>query len=102
MLFGVSMMGMSSQGGALGQFGLALIQAAAVIVGLIAGGRLLLRPMFRMVAKTRSPELFMAACLLVIVGTSLITSIAGLSAALGALLAGLLLVRPNTAAKSRC
>ena len=49
-LFGVSMMGLSSHAGALGQFAFALAQAAVVIVGLIAGGRLLLRPMFRMVA----------------------------------------------------
>lgn len=90
-LFGVSMLALDIEGGVLGRFGLALSQAALAVVALIAGGRLLLRPLFRQVAKTRSPELFMAACLLVIMGTSLITAIAGLSAAMGALIAGLLL-----------
>jgi CPA2 family monovalent cation:H+ antiporter-2 len=90
-LFGVSMLALDVEGGVLGRFGLALGQAALAVVALIAGGRLLLRPLFRQVAKTRSPELFMAACLLVIMGTSLITAIAGLSAAMGALIAGLLL-----------
>jgi len=90
-LFGVSMLALDIEGGVLGRFGLALGQAALAVVALIAGGRLLLRPLFRQVAKTRSPELFMAACLLVIMGTSLITAIAGLSAAMGALIAGLLL-----------
>ncbi len=90
-LFGVSMLALDVEGGILGRFGIALGQAAFAVVALIAGGRLLLRPLFRQVAKTRSPELFMAACLLVIMGTSLITAIAGLSAAMGALIAGLLL-----------
>jgi monovalent cation:H+ antiporter-2, CPA2 family len=90
-LFGVSMLALDVEGGVLGHFGLALGQAAFAVVALIAGGRILLRPLFRQVAKTRSPELFMAACLLVIMGTSLITAIAGLSAAMGALIAGLLL-----------
>ncbi len=90
-LFGVSMLALDVEGGILGRFGIAIGQAAFAVVALIAGGRLLLRPLFRQVAKTRSPELFMAACLLVIMGTSLITAIAGLSAAMGALIAGLLL-----------
>ncbi len=54
-------------------------------------GRYLLRPLFRRVAATGSRELFMAACLLVIVGTSLVTAVSGLSMALGAFLAGLIL-----------
>lgn len=93
-LFGVSMLALEVEGGGgsmLSRFGIALAQAAFAIAVLIAGGRLLLRPLFRQVAKTRSPELFMAACLLVIMGTSMITAVAGLSAAMGALIAGLLL-----------
>jgi len=90
-LFGVSMLALDIEGGVLGRFGIALGQAALAVIALIAGGRILLRPLFRQVAKTKSPELFMAACLLVIMGTSLITAIAGLSAAMGALIAGLLL-----------
>jgi CPA2 family monovalent cation:H+ antiporter-2 len=50
-----------------------------------------LRPLFRSVARTQSPELFMAACLLVILATGVATAAAGLSMAMGALIAGLLL-----------
>ncbi len=70
---------------------LAAFKAISAILSIILVGRYLLRPVFRRVAATKSPELFMAACLLVIVGTSLITAISGLSMALGAFLAGLLL-----------
>jgi CPA2 family monovalent cation:H+ antiporter-2 len=65
--------------------------AILVVVGLIAGGHLLLRPLFRSVARTDSPELFVAACLLVILSTSLVAAWAGLPMELGALIAGLLL-----------
>jgi K+:H+ antiporter len=90
-LFGVAMLGVKAETSVLSQFGIALLQAVLAIVALIAGGRLGLRPLFRLVARTRSPELFMAACLLVIIGTSVVTAIAGLSSAMGALIAGLLL-----------
>ncbi len=66
-------------------------QALLVVFGLIAVGRLVLRPLFRGVARTESPELFVAACLLVILATSLATATAGLPMELGALIAGLLL-----------
>ncbi len=54
-------------------------------------GRLLLRPLFRLVASARSPELFMAAILFVIVATGVIAALAGVSMGLGAFVAGLLL-----------
>ncbi len=54
-------------------------------------GRLILRPVFRIVAGTRSPELFVSATLLVILGTGWLTTQGGLSLPLGAFLAGLLL-----------
>ncbi len=88
-LFGLGALGPGSAGWA--QFGIAVGKAVAVVVGLVLGGRLALRPLFRGVARTRSPELFMAACLLVVLGTSLAARAAGLSMALGALIAGLLL-----------
>lgn len=69
----------------------ALAQAVPVVAALIVFGRLALRPLFRSVARTASPELFMAACLLVILATGLATAAAGLSMAMGALIAGLLL-----------
>jgi monovalent cation:H+ antiporter-2, CPA2 family len=69
----------------------ALVQAVIVVLGLIAAGRLVLRPLFRGVARTGSPELFVAACLLVILATGLATAIVGLPMELGSLIAGLLL-----------
>ncbi|CAA0392823.1 unnamed protein product [Arabidopsis thaliana] len=71
--------------------GLAAIKAAVAITGIIAGGRLLLRPIYKQIAENRNAEIFSANTLLVILGTSLLTARAGLSMALGAFLAGLLL-----------
>jgi CPA2 family monovalent cation:H+ antiporter-2 len=62
-----------------------------VIVGIYVIGRLVLRPLFHLVSLTRTAEMFMAAILLVVIGTATITGVAGLSMALGAFLAGLLL-----------
>lgn len=72
-------------------FVVALLRAAVVIAGVYMIGRVVVRPLFRMVARTRSAELFMAATLLMVIGTAVITATAGLSMALGAFLAGLLL-----------
>lgn len=69
----------------------AFVPAALGLVGLVALGRLLLRPMMRSVARAGSEELFVAASLLVVVGAGLVASVAGLSMALGAFVAGLLL-----------
>ena len=58
---------------------------------MIVVGRLVLRPLFHSVALTRSPEFFMAACMLVVLGAALTAAASGLSMALGAFVAGLLL-----------
>ncbi|KAJ0245355.1 hypothetical protein HA466_0188030 [Hirschfeldia incana] len=71
--------------------GLAAVKAAVAITAIIAGGRLFLRPIYKQVAENRNAEIFSANTLLVILGTSLLTARAGLSMALGAFLAGLLL-----------
>ena len=70
---------------------LSLAPALAGLAGLFIFGRVLLRPMLRSVAKAKSEELFIAACLLVVIGSGLISALAGLSMALGAFVAGLLL-----------
>ncbi|MFM9865849.1 MAG: cation:proton antiporter [Micropepsaceae bacterium] len=90
-LFAVGVMGGDTQGSLIAALGLALVTAVVTVVAVFAGGRIVLRPLFRRVAQTDSPELFMAACLLVIIVTGLATAAAGLSMALGALIAGLLL-----------
>ncbi|KAH1130083.1 hypothetical protein J1N35_001461 [Gossypium stocksii] len=71
--------------------GLDVVKAAVSITTIIAGGRLLLRPIYRKIAENQNPEIFSANTLIVILGTSLLTSGAGLSMLLGAFLAGLLL-----------
>ncbi len=72
-------------------FGLAIFQAAIALFIAFWVGRLVLRPIFRMVANAKSPELFVAATLLTVLGTGWLLSLTGLSMALGAFLAGLLL-----------
>jgi CPA2 family monovalent cation:H+ antiporter-2 len=68
-----------------------LAPAVAGVGVLLVAGRLILRPMLRSVARARSEELFVAACLLVVIGAGLVSAAAGLSMALGAFIAGLLL-----------
>ncbi|CAJ1950075.1 unnamed protein product [Sphenostylis stenocarpa] len=91
--------------------GLAAVKAVVAIAAIIAGGRLLLRPIYKQIAENQNAEIFSANTLFVILGTSLLTArprfdsvlevnlvsidvmtfLAGLSMALGAFLAGLLL-----------
>jgi len=61
------------------------------VVGLYAAGRLFLPRLFAQAARTKSPELFLSASLLVVIVASLVTTAAGLSPIVGALLAGLLI-----------
>jgi CPA2 family monovalent cation:H+ antiporter-2 len=93
LLFMVSILGARvSAGSGLGAGPLYALLPAAITLALIIGvGRLLLRPLFHQVALTRSTELFMAACLLVVIGAGVVAAAAGLSMALGAFIAGLLL-----------
>ncbi len=80
-----------NEGPFLPQLGLAVIKAAAAIVAILAIGRLVLRPAFRIVARARSPEVFVGMALLVALGTAWATESVGLSMAFGGFLAGLLL-----------
>ncbi|NNF51321.1 MAG: glutathione-regulated potassium-efflux system protein KefB [Gammaproteobacteria bacterium] len=66
-------------------------KALLVIALVIIGGRYLLRPIFRYAASVNSPEISTAAALAVVVGTALLMYAVGLSMALGAFLAGVLL-----------
>ena len=63
----------------------------AVIGSIVIGGRLLLRPVFRWIARSKTPEIFTAASLLLVVGIAALMLLVGLSMALGAFLAGVLL-----------
>jgi monovalent cation:H+ antiporter-2, CPA2 family len=68
-----------------------LAPAGLALAALVVFGRLALRPFFHFVATTKSPEFFMAACLLVVLGDGLAAAAGHLSMALGAFIAGLLL-----------
>lgn len=69
----------------------AVLKALGAITALLVGGRLLLRPVCRIVARTRMVEVFTATALLVVVASAWLMQLAGLSMGLGAFLAGLLL-----------
>ena len=90
-LFLVGVLGAQQGGGVLLPLLLALGKALLVMAAIFVVGRMLLRPLMRLVARARSPEMFMAAILLIAIGSASLTAIAGLSMALGAFLAGLLL-----------
>ena len=70
---------------------LAFVPAVIGLAVIVVVGRLLLRPMLKSVARAKSQELFVAACLLVVIGAGLASAAAGLSMAVGAFVAGLLL-----------
>jgi len=70
--------------------GTALLRAALVLVVILVIGRLALRPLLRAVARDGTPELFTGIVLLLVLGVGWLTQQAGLSMALGAFLAGVL------------
>jgi monovalent cation:proton antiporter-2 (CPA2) family protein len=75
-----------------GTWWLALLKLLLVIaVVIVVGGRMLLRPALRIVARVQVSEVFTAAALLTVIGTALLASQIGLSASLGAFIAGVLL-----------
>ena len=85
--------GISEPDAALAQPSAALqaLKTVAVIAGIVLGGRLLLRPLFRWIARSKAPEIFTAASLLLVVAIAALMQFVGLSMALGAFLAGVLL-----------
>jgi len=65
--------------------------ALAVVVGTLVLGHFIARPVFRHIARTRLREIFTAFALLLVIGIAFLFERAGLSMALGAFLAGVLL-----------
>lgn len=65
--------------------------ALAATVALIFAGRYLLNPLFRLLASSGAREVMTAAALLVVLGSALLMQVSGLSMAMGAFLAGVLL-----------
>ncbi len=82
---------LGSGGSSLADLGWLIAEAVALLVVIAVVGRYVLGAVFRLAAQTGSRELIMAISLLVLIGFSILTARVGLSAALGAFLAGLLL-----------
>jgi CPA2 family monovalent cation:H+ antiporter-2 len=92
LLFLISALGGLAEGSSIAQGVAVALVEAVLAVGVIAVvGRVVLKPLFRLAAGTDNPEFFMAAILLISVGSGVIAAYAGLSMALGAFIAGLLL-----------
>ena len=91
LLFMVTMLTLRPEGNFAVGLALTIAPAALAVGVVIVLGRLVLRPLFHSVAMTKNVEFFMAACMLVVLGSALIAAASGLSMALGAFIAGLLL-----------
>lgn len=74
-----------------GEIALALVESVAVLALVLASGRYLLHPLLHRVARAGSPEVLTASALLIVLGGAMATDAAGLSMAMGAFLAGLLM-----------
>lgn len=79
----------------VGNFAMTLVRGGVVVALLFVGGRFFLPRLFAQAARTKSPELFLAASLLVVIVASLATTVVGLSPIVGALLAGLLIAETD-------
>ncbi len=97
MLAVLPLLGTAAVGGAAaadateGSAWIAVARLVGVFAVLLISGRLVLRPLLRLAARAGTPEVFTAAALLVVLGTSMLVTMAGLSMALGAFLAGVML-----------
>ena len=68
-----------------------VLASFGAVLGVVVGGRYMLRPIFQIIASTRLRELFTASSLLLVVGVALLMELVGLSPALGSFLAGVML-----------
>ena len=91
LLLFISISGIREDGSVLAILAVALTNTAIAIGVIVIVGRLVMRPLFRLVASVGMNELFVATTLFVIVATGVAAAAAGLSMALGAFVAGLLL-----------
>jgi CPA2 family monovalent cation:H+ antiporter-2 len=91
MLLFISIFGAGDSGSVAATLALALTNAAVALAVIVLVGRLVMRPLFRLVASVGMSDLFVATTLFVIVATGVAAAVAGFSMALGAFVAGLLL-----------
>jgi CPA2 family monovalent cation:H+ antiporter-2 len=90
-VFALGALAPAAGGASLGSLVTSMLLGGAVAVGLLLGGRLILPRLFAQAARTKNPELFLAACLVVVIVSSLVTSAIEFSAVLGALIAGIVI-----------
>ncbi|MGB0577834.1 MAG: cation:proton antiporter [Alphaproteobacteria bacterium] len=90
-LFLVTAFTVQQDGSVVEGLAIAIGQSLIAVVVILVVGRIVMRPLFRFVGNVERREMFLALVLLVIIGTAIATQKAGLSMALGAFLAGLLL-----------
>ncbi len=90
-IFALGAFAPSAGEGGWGNIGLVALRGGLTVVAMYIAGRVVLPRLFAQAARTKSPELFLAASLLVVIVASVATTAAGLSPIVGALLAGLLI-----------
>ncbi len=90
-VFALGAMAPYSADAGIGSLLLTLLLGGLAAIALLIGGRMLLPILFAQAARTKSPELFLSACLLVVIAASLITSAVGFSPVFGALIAGIVI-----------
>ncbi len=91
MLVSVSLLGGRRSGWSWEAVAIPLVLGALALLAIFVAGRLLLRPLFRSAALAKSPEIFAATSLLIVVASAAVAAAGGLSMAIGAFVAGLLL-----------
>jgi CPA2 family monovalent cation:H+ antiporter-2 len=91
LLLFISILGAGDSGSVAGTLLLALANAAIALAVIVVVGRVVMRPLFRLVASVGMSDLFVATTLFVIVAAGVAAAVAGFSMALGAFVAGLLL-----------
>jgi glutathione-regulated potassium-efflux system ancillary protein KefC len=87
----VPLLGIPDDAGGSGNFWLATARVVGVLAGLIFGGRYLVRPLLQIIARTDTREIFTAFALLLVIAIGLLMQWIGMSMALGAFMAGVLL-----------
>ena len=90
-VFALGAMAPAAAGAEVGSLLTTMLLGGAVAVALLLGGRLVLPRLFAQAARTKNPELFLAACLIVVIVASMATAAVGFSAILGALIAGIVI-----------
>ncbi len=90
-IFALGALAPAAQDGGWSNLGMTALYGGLSVIALYGAGRFFLPKLFAQAARTKSPELFLSASLLVVIVASLVTTAAGLSPIVGALLAGLLI-----------